>query len=53
MKGSAVMLASAITDAPDLIPFAYGLVYAQAGDLQGEAREMRPHGARLWRAPPG
>ena len=29
VKGSAVMLASAVTDAPDLLPFAYGLVYAK------------------------
>jgi len=26
VKGSAIMLASGVTDAPDLIPFAYGLV---------------------------
>jgi ABC-type nitrate/sulfonate/bicarbonate transport system substrate-binding protein len=29
VKGSAVMLASAATDAPDLLPFAYGLVYTR------------------------
>ena len=29
VKGSAVMLASAATDAPDLLPFAYGLLYTQ------------------------
>ena len=29
VKGSAVMLASASSDAPDLVPFAYGLVYAK------------------------
>jgi NitT/TauT family transport system substrate-binding protein len=29
VKGSAVMLASAVTDAPDLLPFAYGLIYAK------------------------
>jgi NitT/TauT family transport system substrate-binding protein len=29
VKGSAVMLASAVSDAPDLLPFAYGLVYTR------------------------
>ncbi len=29
VKGSAVMLASAVRDAPDLLPFAYGLVYTR------------------------
>ena len=29
VKGSAVMLASATVDAPDLLPFAYGLVYTR------------------------
>jgi len=29
VKGSAIMLASAATDAPDLLPFAYGLVYTR------------------------
>src|SRR6266568_4864101 len=29
VKGSAIMLASAVSDAPDLLPFAYGLVYAR------------------------
>jgi ABC-type nitrate/sulfonate/bicarbonate transport system substrate-binding protein len=29
VKGSAVMLASATSDAPDLLPFAYGLVYTK------------------------
>jgi ABC-type nitrate/sulfonate/bicarbonate transport system substrate-binding protein len=29
VKGSAVMLASAATDAPDLLPFAYGLLYTK------------------------
>lgn len=28
-KGSAIMLASSLTDAPDLYPFAYGLLYAR------------------------
>jgi NitT/TauT family transport system substrate-binding protein len=29
VKGSAVMLASATVDAPDLLPFAYGLIYTR------------------------
>src|SRR5712691_7774262 len=29
IKGSAIMLASAASDAPDLLPFAYGLVYTR------------------------
>src|SRR5262249_53118124 len=29
VKGSAVMLASGASDAPDLLPFAYGLIYAR------------------------
>jgi NitT/TauT family transport system substrate-binding protein len=29
VKGSAIMLASAASDAPDLVPFAYGLVYTR------------------------
>jgi NitT/TauT family transport system substrate-binding protein len=29
VKGSAVMLASAVSDAPDLLPFAYGLIYTK------------------------
>jgi ABC-type nitrate/sulfonate/bicarbonate transport system substrate-binding protein len=27
LKGSAIMLASSVTDAPELLPFAYGLIY--------------------------
>ena len=46
VKGSAVMLASAASDAPDLVPFAYGLVYAKPRDLPRQARDVRPHGAR-------
>ena len=29
IRGNAVMLASAVRDAPDLLPFAYGLVYTR------------------------
>ena len=28
IKGDAIMLASSVTDAPELVPFAYGLIYA-------------------------
>jgi sulfonate transport system substrate-binding protein len=38
VKGSAVMLASAASDAPDLLPFAYGLIYTKA-DTCTKARE--------------
>jgi NitT/TauT family transport system substrate-binding protein len=38
LNGSAVMLASAVRDAPDLLPFAYGLVYTRP-DMCGKARE--------------
>jgi NitT/TauT family transport system substrate-binding protein len=34
MKGSAVMLASAVTDVPDLLPFAYGLVQTKPETCQ-------------------
>ncbi|MGA7490136.1 MAG: ABC transporter substrate-binding protein [Xanthobacteraceae bacterium] len=46
LKGSAVMLASAVSDAPDLLPFAYGLVYTRP-DTCTKAREKC---ARLVRA---
>jgi ABC-type nitrate/sulfonate/bicarbonate transport system substrate-binding protein len=38
VKGKAVMLASAVSDAPDLLPFAYGLVYTRP-DTCTKARE--------------
>lgn len=38
VKGDAVMLASAVSDAPDLLPFAYGLVYTRP-DTCTKARE--------------
>ena len=38
VKGNAVMLASAVSDAPDLLPFAYGLVYTRP-DTCTKARE--------------
>jgi NitT/TauT family transport system substrate-binding protein len=38
VKGSAVMLASAASDAPDLLPFAYGLIYTRS-DMCTKSRE--------------
>jgi NitT/TauT family transport system substrate-binding protein len=38
VKGNAIMLASAVNDAPDLIPFGYGLVYTKP-DTCSKARE--------------
>jgi ABC-type nitrate/sulfonate/bicarbonate transport system substrate-binding protein len=38
LNGSAVMLASGVRDAPDLLPFAYGLVYTRP-DMCMKARE--------------
>ena len=38
LKGEAVMLASAATDAPDLLPFGYGLIYTRA-EMCTKARE--------------
>ncbi len=49
MKGSAVMLATAVTDAPDLVPFAYGLIYSRP-EL---CREQREKCARMARAMKG
>jgi NitT/TauT family transport system substrate-binding protein len=46
VKGHAVMLASAVNDAPDLLPFGYGLVYTKP-DTCTKAREKC---ARLTRA---
>jgi NitT/TauT family transport system substrate-binding protein len=38
VKGNAMMLASAVNDAPDLLPFGYGLVYTRP-DTCSKARE--------------
>jgi NitT/TauT family transport system substrate-binding protein len=46
VKGSAIMLASAVTDAPELVPFAYGLIYA----LPKTCVEKREMCARMARA---
>jgi NitT/TauT family transport system substrate-binding protein len=46
IKGNAVMLASAVNDVPDLLPFAYGLVYARPETC----RENREKCVRVVRA---
>ena len=46
VKGSAVMLATAASDAPDLVPFAYGLVYGKPETC----RDQREKCARVARA---
>src|SRR5712672_1188991 len=45
VKGNAVMLASAVSDAPDLLPFAYGLVYTRP-DMCTKQREKCARVAR-------
>jgi len=42
VKGNAVMLASAVSDAPDLLPFAYGLVYTRPDMCNQTTGEVRP-----------
>jgi NitT/TauT family transport system substrate-binding protein len=49
LKGSAIMLASSVTDAPELLPFAYGLVYTIPKTCQ-ENREMCARMARAFAA---
>jgi ABC-type nitrate/sulfonate/bicarbonate transport system substrate-binding protein len=46
VKGHAIMLATAVNDAPDLIPFAYGLVYAKPETC----RDQREKCVRMARA---
>lgn len=46
IKGDAIMLASSVTDAPELIPFAYGLIYT----LPKTCVEKREMCARMARA---
>jgi NitT/TauT family transport system substrate-binding protein len=48
-KGAAVMLASSVTDAPELVPFAYGLVYTTPEQCQ-KNREMCARMARAFAA---
>jgi NitT/TauT family transport system substrate-binding protein len=47
LKGSAIMLASSVTDAPELLPFAYGLVYTIPETCQ-KKREMCARMARAY-----
>lgn len=49
LKGSAIMLASSVTDAPELIPFAYGLIYTIPETCQ-KNREMCAKMARAFAA---
>lgn len=46
VKGAAVMLATGTTDAPDLLPFAYGLIYARPDKCAKEREKC----ARIVRA---
>lgn len=49
LKGSAIMLASSVTDAPDLLPFAYGLIYTIPKTCE-DNREMCARMARAYAA---
>ncbi|HEY4774923.1 MAG TPA: ABC transporter substrate-binding protein [Xanthobacteraceae bacterium] len=49
MKGSAIMLASAVTDVPDLLPFTYGLVQTKPETCQ-QQREKCVRIARAYAA---
>jgi ABC-type nitrate/sulfonate/bicarbonate transport system substrate-binding protein len=49
VKGHAIMLASAATDAPELLPFAYGLLYTRP-DTCKEKRDMCVRVARAYAA---
>ena len=49
VKGAAVMLASGASDAPDLLPFAYGLDLHAAGHVLEGAREVPAHHPRARR----
>jgi NitT/TauT family transport system substrate-binding protein len=46
LKGSAIMLASSVTDAPELLPFSYGLLYTRPEVCQKEREKC----ARMGRA---
>jgi len=52
IRGNAVMLASAVRDAPDLLPFAYGLVYTKPDTCTKAREEMRARGRARARPPP-
>jgi len=47
VKGSAVMLMSAVSDAPELLPFAYGLIYTRPETCQAK-RELCARVARAY-----
>ena len=49
VKGSAVMLVSAVTDAPELLPFAYGLIYTRPETCQTK-RDLCVRVARAYAA---
>jgi ABC-type nitrate/sulfonate/bicarbonate transport system substrate-binding protein len=49
VKGSAIMLASGASDAPELVPFAYGLIYGKPETCK-EKREMCAKMARAFAA---
>ena len=49
LQGKAIMLASAVTDAPELVPFAYGLIYTRPETCQ-QKREMCARMARAYAA---
>jgi NitT/TauT family transport system substrate-binding protein len=49
LEGKAIMLASAVTDAPELLPFAYGLIYTRPEVCQ-QKREMCARMARAYAA---
>jgi NitT/TauT family transport system substrate-binding protein len=49
VKGSAVMLVSAVTDAPELLPFAYGLIYTRPETCQTK-RDLCARVARAYAA---
>ena len=51
VNGSAVMLASGVNDAPDLLPFTYCLVYTRPKPARTTAKNARGWPAR-WPAPP-
>ena len=49
VKGSAIMLVSAVSDAPELLPFAYGLIYTRPETCQSK-REVCARVARAYAA---
>ena len=59
VKGAAIMLASGASDAPDLLPFAYGLIYTRPDMCSKEREKCRASPARsppptssFWRSRP-